>query len=82
MGWGFRADIPRPSMRAPRRVPNAISIGVHGWCGRWLVNGASRPLVSIQLRSPTRAWVVGYPVRLREVVVSTADPDALIAALS
>ena len=59
-----------------------VTAGAHGWRGRWLVNGASSPIVAIRLRSPTRAWVAGYPVRLREVLVSVADPDALIAALS
>jgi hypothetical protein len=82
MGWGFRADIPRPSLRAPRRVPNAISIGVHGRRGRWLVNGAAGPLVAVAIDPPAPARVLGVPIRLRELIVSVPDPDAVIAELS
>jgi hypothetical protein len=57
-----------------------ISRGVHGWRGRWLVNGAGRPLVGIDLDPAPRAYVTGFPVRLRRVVVSVADADALIGA--
>jgi hypothetical protein len=81
MAWGFRADVPRPSLRSPRRVPNAISIGVHGWRGRWLVNGAAGPLVAVAIDPPAPARVLGFPVRLRELIVSVEDPDAVIAAL-
>ena len=88
---GFRAELPRASIRSPRRVANQISIGVHGGRGRWLVNGASGPLVAISLDPPTRARVYGIPVhagipygipvRLRELLVSVDDPDAVIAQL-
>lgn len=83
MGWAFRTvfDLDRvESASRGRRV--RVTAGVHGWRGHWLVNGASGPIVSIRLAGHARAWVAGYPVRLREVSVSTADPDGLIAALS
>ena len=82
MGWSFRAEIPRPSLRSPRRVPNAISIGVHGWRGRWLVNGAAGPLVAVAIDPPAPARVLGFPIRLRELTVSVEDPEAVIAELS
>jgi hypothetical protein len=82
MGWAFGAELPRTSIRSARRVPNAISIGVHGWRGRWLVNGAAGPLVAVAIDPPAPARVLGVPVRLRELVVSVDDPDALIRALS
>jgi hypothetical protein len=83
MGWAFGAALPRTSIRSARRVPrNAISIGVHGWRGRWLVNGAAGPLVAVAIDPPAPARVLGVPVRLRELVVSVDDPDALIRALS
>lgn len=77
MGWAFRADVPRSSIRGVRRVPNAISIGVHGWRGRWLVNGASGPLVALAIEPPAPARVCAVPVRLRELIVSVDDPAAL-----
>ena len=82
MAWGFRADVPRPSLRSPRRVRNSISIGVHGWGGRWLVNGAAGPLVAVAIDPPARARVLGFPVRLRELIVSVEDPAAVIDELS
>jgi hypothetical protein len=56
-------------------------IGVHGWRGAWLVNGAASGLVSITVDPPVRAWAVGVPVRLRQLTVSLEDPDAFRAAL-
>ena len=82
MGWAFRADVPRASIRAVRRVRNALSIGVHGWRGHWLVNGASGPLVAIAIEPSAPARVMGVPIRLRELIASVEDPDAVIAALS
>jgi hypothetical protein len=82
MGWAFRADVPRASIRAVRRVRNALSIGVHGWRGHWLVNGASGPLVAIAIEPSAPARVMGVPIRLRELIASVQDPDAVIAALS
>ncbi len=81
MGVGFRAEFPRASVRFPQRFRNQISIGVHGWRGGWLVNGASGPLVGFCLDPSSRARVYGVPVRLRELAVSVDDPDALIAEL-
>jgi hypothetical protein len=82
MGWGFCADVPRRSIRSVRRVRDAVSIGVHGWGGRWLVNGASGPLVAIAIEPSAPARVMGVPIRLRELIVSVEDPGAVIAALS
>lgn len=83
MGWGFAADIPRSSVTDARlfegRTP--LSIGVHGWRGRWLVNGSRTGLVVIDIDPPIRARVCGVPVSLRELIVSVEDPEALVAAL-
>jgi hypothetical protein len=81
MGWAFGAEVPRTSIRAARRVRDAISIGVHGRRGRWLVNGAAGPLVAVAIDPPAPARVLGFPVRLRELVVSVDDPDALVREL-
>jgi hypothetical protein len=81
MGWAFGAKVPRTSIRSARRVRDAISIGVHGWGGRWLVNGAAGPLVSVTIDPPASARVLGFPVRLRELIVSVDDPGALIGEL-
>ena len=84
MGWGFSADIPRTSVSGARlhegRTP--LSIGVHGWRGRWLVNGSRSGLVVIDIDPPTEAKVCGVTVSLRELVVSVDEPEELVAALT
>jgi hypothetical protein len=82
MGIVFRTDLPRASLRGARLVRRRVSVGVHGWRGSWLVNGAQGPLVGFRVDPPDRARVYGVPVRLRELLVSVEDPDALIAELS
>jgi hypothetical protein len=83
MGWAFRVAFDRSRVESAYHAPNVrVTAGAHGRHGRWLVNGASGPIVTIRLNGPVRAWVVAFPVRLREVSVSVADYSGLIAALS
>ena len=82
MGWSFRTAIPRHSVRSARPYRGlAYGIGVHGWRGEWLVNGAASGLVEIDIDPPTRATVLGVPVRLRTLRVSVESPEDLMAAL-
>lgn len=83
LSYAFRTTIPRRLVESVRRDDRrSVSLGAHGWRGRWLVNGAWSPIVVIRLRTPVRAWVVGFPVRLRELLVSVDDPDAVIELLA
>jgi hypothetical protein len=83
MGWSFKTDIPRANIRSASRAPDSpLSIGIHGWGGRWIVNGAASPMVAISIEPPVRARVLGFPVTLRELLVSVDDPEALVAALT
>jgi len=82
MGWGFRAEIPLTAITDARTDDRMVGgIGVHGFRGRWLVNGAASGLVAITIDPPARALVIGVPVKLRFLRVSVEDPDALLAAL-
>ncbi|MFM8943879.1 MAG: hypothetical protein ACKOI0_01230, partial [Actinomycetota bacterium] len=56
--------------------------GVHGWFGRWLVNGAGDGLVRLDLRPTARATAGPFPVGLRTLWVSLEDPDGFLAALA
>ena len=58
-----------------------LSIGVHGMCGRWLVNGSHRGIAVLRLAPEQRARVLGFPVHLRELMLSVDDPEALRRAL-
>jgi hypothetical protein len=83
MSYGFSLTFARDDVAhvgRERRVP--VTTGAHGWRGRWLVNGASGPIVAIKLRDQVRGRVLGVSVEVREVRVSVDDPDELISLLS
>lgn len=81
MGWAFDAHIPVASIvRAAATEERAFSRGVHYSSGRWLVNGSSKGLVTLTIEPPAPAKAVLRSVRLRSLVLSVTDPDALIAA--
>ena len=84
MGWAFTAGIPRRlAARAGLGKPPTIRLtaGAHGWRGRWLVNGAPDGIVTIDLSEPVRAFVSGFPIKLKELSVSLDDPEGFLAAL-
>jgi hypothetical protein len=83
MGWAFsvrfrREEIASVALDAQR----VYGWGVHGWRGRWLVNGSSKGLVRIDLRDPVRGRLMGVPVKVSTIRVSMETPDDLVAALS
>lgn len=83
MGWAFRASFPRAFVvRASLHPGSVISRGVHGFGGRWLVNGSSQGLVALELAPEQRGRVLGVPMRLRELLVSVEQPEALIDYLN
>lgn len=80
--WSFRATFPRSSVASTSAYPKRpLSRGVHGFAGRWLVNGAGDGIVELCLEPPQRAYVIGWPVALRRLLVSVDDPRGLEAAL-
>jgi hypothetical protein len=81
MGYAFRANVPRTSVRSAQRARDSpLSIGVHGWRGRWIVNGAASPMVAISIDPPARARMLELPVSLRDLRVSVDEPDAFVEA--
>ena len=82
MGWAFSSLFPRSAVVSVSRLgARPISRGVHGFAGKWLVNGSGRGVVSIQLSPVQRAYVLGVRVRLKLLMVSVAEPPVLAAAL-
>jgi hypothetical protein len=81
MAWAFRVRFTRGDISTVNPHRPVASIGVHGWRGRWLVNGANRPIAQVTLALPARARVVGFPVRLQELLVSVDDVAELRRAL-
>jgi len=82
MGWGFRAKFSRAQVESVSDHRPVVSIGAHGWKGRWLVNGAHRPIATITLSAPARGRVLGVPITVRELLVSVEDRDVLRLALA
>jgi hypothetical protein len=81
MGWAFRTTIPLRQITGARTRDGLVSgIGVHGWNGRWLVNGAATGLVTISVDPAVHAWMP-VPVKVRELTLSLEDPDTFLAAL-
>ena len=84
MGLWFRARFDRVQVVSAEDAPHPLILGwgVHGWRGRWLVNGSSSGIVRVVLEPSARARVIGVPVRLRELLVSVEDPAGLRATLA
>ena len=82
MGWAFRARFPRSAVASASDFgKKPLSRGVHGLAGRWLVNGSGEGIVRIALEPRQRGYVMGFPVRLRELFVSVESPVDLRHAL-
>jgi hypothetical protein len=81
MGWAFRTTFSRLDVIEVVDQRSVMSVGVHGWRGRWLVNGANSPIAAIRLSRPVRARVLGIATNVREILVSVDDRDALRRAL-
>ena len=82
MAWAFRATFPRAAVESTATTDTKpISRGVHGFLGRWLVNGSGDGILTIDLTPPQRGYTLGVPVRLQQLMVSVDDPRALATAL-
>jgi hypothetical protein len=83
MGWGFSAQVPRSAIQSAERTHGLVGgIGVHGWRGRWLVNGAASGLVLVRFDPAQRARVMGFPVKLVTLCLSLEDPDRFLAEIA
>jgi len=77
--------VPPSLVRRPRvgdRQKSAAHPRCTGLGRRWLVNGAGDGILAIGFESRQRAYVTGFPVRLRQLPVSVEDLRALATALA
>lgn len=83
MGWSFTLDIPRSSIKSVMRArkPFGAGAGVHGWRGRWVVNGSNDGIVRLVLDPPPTGRTLFIPVKPRELFLSLEDPAGFIAML-
>lgn len=83
MGWAFQACFPKTAVTSVTETyEKPLSRGVHGFAGRWLVNGSGQGILTINLTPDQRGYVMGFPVRLQQIMVSVEDPTALIIVLT
>ena len=83
MSWGFAAQFPKSAVKGVSRLARKpISRGVHGFAGRWLVNGSGNGIVIIDLDPPQRGYVMGFPVKLRQLMVSMEEAERFMVVLS
>jgi hypothetical protein len=83
MSWAFHASVPLATVSSVAAYDKRVwAWGVHGWRGRWLVNGSSSGLVRITFDPVQRARMAGFPLRLRELCVSVEDRAGLLARLA
>ena len=83
MGWAFSVTVPRSSINeAVASDGRVMGWGVHGWRGRWLVNGSSHGLVKLTIDPPAPSRVIGARGRLRQLRISLVDPDGFLQAVS
>lgn len=84
MGWAFRSTFDRSAVQGTSVLGKRVLLtrGVHGWAGRWLVNGAGDGILSIKLDPKQRGYVMGFPVTLRDLLVSVDAPSTLAGALT
>ncbi|WP_395659402.1 hypothetical protein [Nocardioides sp.] len=82
LGWSFSVTVPRTSVVAVTDEPGRkVSIGAHGWRGRWLVNTTGGSLVTVTVDPPARGRCLGLPVTVRELMLSIEDRAAFRAEL-
>lgn len=84
MSWAFYSHFPitviaSVSLMKTNRI--ILSRGVHGFAGRWLVNGSGQGIVTIELMPKQSGYVICFPIRLRQLLVSVEEPMELIEAL-
>lgn len=78
MGWAFRATFPKNAVASTETAAiRPLSRGVHGFAGRWLVNGAGDRILTVALDPVQRCHMLGLSLSLRELMVSVDDPAAL-----
>jgi hypothetical protein len=83
MGWGFTAHLPRSAIRSAEQTRGLVGgIGVHGWGGRWLVNGAASGLVTVRFDPRQRARAMGFPVKLVALCLSLEEPEPFVFAIA
>ncbi len=86
MGWTYSLTFPRSHVQSVEDDTDPVrGWGVHGYGGKWLVNGSSSGIVRITLDPPGQGRLVGLPrswTKVQVLRVAVEDPDGLKQALA
>jgi hypothetical protein len=78
MSWAFRCRFPKKAVQSTEELhKQPLSRGVHGFAGRWLVNGSGKGILTINLMPTQRGYVIGFPIHLKQLMVSVEEPAQL-----
>lgn len=84
MGWAFRAEIPRRSIRrAALHSQVWWGIGVHSNLRfkTWLVNGSSKGIVFLDLLPPAKGRMGPFPITIERLGLGVEDPEGFLHSL-
>jgi hypothetical protein len=83
MGWAFSGTIPRSRITSAEAStkPQGYGWGVHGWNGKWVINGSDSGIVKIEIDPATTVRTLIFPINLRELYVSLENPESFLEAL-
>lgn len=84
MGWAFRARIPRRSIRRAAIHREVVwAVGVHSDLRfkSWLVNGAMKGVVFLDLLPPAKGRFAVFPITIERLGLGLEDPDAFLRSL-
>ena len=84
MGWAFRATIPRRSIRRAALHREVVwAVGVHSDLRfkSWLVNGAMKGVVFLDILPPARGRFAVFPITVERLGLGLEDPDAFLRSL-
>jgi hypothetical protein len=84
MGWAFRANIPRRSIRRAalhRDVWWAIGVHSDRRFKSWLVNGSSKGIVFLDLLPPPKGRAGPFPITIERLGLGIEDPQSFLRQL-
>ena len=84
MGWAFRAQIPRRSVRRAALHRDVWwAIGVHSDLRfkTWLVNGSSKGIVFLDILPPAKGRMGPFRITIERLGLGLEDPDGFVREL-
>ncbi len=84
MAWAFRCHFPKMAIAKVTLMETnriILSRGVHGWGGRWLVNGSGTGIITFELIAKQWGRMIFFPIKLKQLLVSVEEPMKLMEAL-